>query len=204
MVGDNRRSPVNSMRPLLVLAGTFAPQRVSDMYYDTLYPSKVIALPGGGRDRLHRTYSTIVGTIQDWALQQDEPVVLAGHSQGAIHALSFALDHPHLVHEVVGIAGPFDGARSPSIAQGMRPHVKRILPVGLDFQSGSSYLCVLQARARNSVVPVTLVAGKSDALVSVQSAHAISPSTKVTHSGGHTTVLHQRSTKHLLRELRER
>lgn len=192
------------MRPLLVLAGTFAPQRVSNVYYASLYPTRVIALPGGGSDRLHKTYASIQASIYEWALQQDEGIVLAGHSQGAIHALSFALDHPHLVHEVVGIAGPFDGANGPAITTRIRSHVKRVIPVGVDFQRGSSYLLALQERATTSSVSITLVAGSADMLVTQESAHAINPADKVVHEGGHTTVLHQRDTKHLLRVLRER
>lgn len=192
------------MRPLLVLAGTFAPQRVSNRYYNPLYPTAVIALPGGGRDRLHRTYSIIRPAIKRWILQQDGPVVLTGHSQGAIHALSFALEHPHLVSDVVGIAGPFDGANSPFLAPNLEPHIRRILPVGVDFRTGSSYLEELRDRAKESEVPTTLIAGSSDALVTPQSAHAVDPADKVLFAGGHTTVLHQRDTKRLLRGLREK
>jgi pimeloyl-ACP methyl ester carboxylesterase len=192
------------VRPLLVLAGTFAPQRISDRYYGALYPTKVLALPGGGRDRLHRTYAVFKSTVQRWILEQDEAVVLVGHSQGAIHALTFALDHPHLVSDVVGIAGPYEGASSPFLAApNLEQHIGRFLPVGLDFQTKSSYLRELRERAKESEVPLTLVAGRSDGLVTQRSAHAVDPADKVIFSGGHTTVLHQRDTKRLLRRLRE-
>lgn len=192
------------MRDCLVIAGTFATQRVSDFYYASLRPTKVFALPNGGWGRLHRTYEAIRPVLLEWAAQQEQPIVLVGHSQGAIHAIAFAIEHPELVDSVIGIAGPFDGANGPAITTDLRRSVKRIIPVALDFQKGAPYLMDLQQRATLSTVSISLVAGATDRLVSRESAHAIDPADKVIHEGGHTTVLHQRATKHLLRELREK
>lgn len=190
------------MRPLIVLGGTFASQRVANRYYASLYPTEVLALPGGGRDRLRTTYATIREAVANRSETYDEPVVLAGHSQGAIHAVMFAIDNPHLVKSVVGIAGPFGGANSPLIPYNLEGSVHKIIPVGMDFRQGSEYLSELKERAKTSEVPTALVAAASDVLVTKQSAHAIDPATKFVFSGGHTTVLLQRSTKRLLKELR--
>lgn len=42
----------------------------------------------------------------------DSPVVLVGHSQGAIASLRYAVDHPHQVLHVVSVGAPWLGSAS--------------------------------------------------------------------------------------------
>lgn len=191
------------MRSVLVLAGTFAPQSAANVYYGSLRADRVVALPGGGRGRLHATYTSLAPLISSWIEQQDEPVVLVGHSQGAIHAVQFAVDNPDMVDSVVGIAGPFSGANSPNIPTYVERHLSWLAPVGLDLRGGAALLVSLQRRVAAQVVPnLTLVAGNKDLLVSVESAHALVPAETLLLDAGHSSVVQRWEVRHLLRELR--
>lgn len=76
----------------------------------------------------------------------DGPVVLVGHSQGAIACLRYAIDHPHQVLHVVSVGAPYNGsvsAKKLSSALSWLP--LDITPALADMADGSLFLEQLHA-----------------------------------------------------------
>lgn len=76
----------------------------------------------------------------------DSPVVLVGHSQGAIASLRYAVDHPHQVLHVVSVGAPWRGSVSAKTVSGLFRWAPRDLtPALADMAEGSPFLEQLQA-----------------------------------------------------------
>ena len=71
---------------------------------------------------------------------RDSPVILVGHSQGALAVLRYAVDHPRQVPHVFSIGAPWHGAASAA-------HLSRLvlnwLPAIRDMAPGSPFLTQL-------------------------------------------------------------
>lgn len=167
------------MAPVAVLAGTSVGRRLADAIY-TLWNGKVFALPGRGLGQIEGTYRQLEERLVRWVDRQGEPIVLAGHSQGALHAVRFAVDHPDLVARTVAVGGPFKGS-------GLA-----VLKTGCVAGMASDSLWLERLRVRTlGMQNLTLVAGSKDLLVEVGSAHGIwSPhAVKLTVDCGHIGLL---------------
>lgn len=71
----------------------------------------------------------------------DSPVVLVGHSQGAIASLRYAVDHPHQVLHVVSVGAPWGGSVSAKKLSSLFRWVPRDLtPALTDMAAGSPFL----------------------------------------------------------------
>jgi pimeloyl-ACP methyl ester carboxylesterase len=76
----------------------------------------------------------------------DGPVVLVGHSQGAIACLRYAIDHPHQVLHVVSVGAPYSGSISAKKVSGaLRWLPVDITPALADMADGSPFLEQLHA-----------------------------------------------------------
>lgn len=147
--------------PLVVIAGTGVGERAARIAYQRWLqpsPARVFTLPGRGLGRIEDTYAELEVQLVDWLGWKRVPAVVVGHSQGCIHALRFAVDHPRLVEHVVSVAGPLAGTTA--------AQAPAVLPIVEALQPGSNDLHRLQFMARNRLTrPVTLIAGHHDALV---------------------------------------
>jgi pimeloyl-ACP methyl ester carboxylesterase len=71
----------------------------------------------------------------------EDPVVLVGHSQGAIASLRYAIDHPHQVLHVVSVGAPYGGSVSArKVSQALRWLPRDITPALADMAAGSPFL----------------------------------------------------------------
>lgn len=65
---------------------------------------------------LHRSQRHLAGDIRRGLVAQDRapdaPVVIVGHSQGALAALRYAIEHPQQVQHVFSVGAPWHGSRS--------------------------------------------------------------------------------------------
>ena len=76
----------------------------------------------------------------------DGPVVLVGHSQGAIACLRYAIDHPNQVLHVVSVGAPYNGSISAKKVSGaLRWLPVDITPALADMADGSPFLEQLHA-----------------------------------------------------------
>ncbi len=76
----------------------------------------------------------------------DDPVVLVGHSQGAIASLRYAIDHPNQVLHVVSVGAPYGGSVSArAVSQALRWLPRDITPALADMAAGSPFLEQLHA-----------------------------------------------------------
>lgn len=76
----------------------------------------------------------------------DSPIVLVGHSQGALASLRYALDHPHQVLHVVSVGAPWKGSHSAKRVSGLLRWTPRdITPALSDMAEGSPFLTQLHA-----------------------------------------------------------
>lgn len=74
-------------------------------------------------------------------LSTDSPVVLVGHSQGALASLRYALDHPHQVLHVISVGAPWRGSFSAGrMSRMMRWTRVDIAPALTDMAEGSVFL----------------------------------------------------------------
>lgn len=71
----------------------------------------------------------------------DDPVVLVGHSQGAIACLRYAVDHPHQVLHVISVGAPYNGSVSAKkVSSALRWLPRDITPALADMADGSPFL----------------------------------------------------------------
>jgi pimeloyl-ACP methyl ester carboxylesterase len=71
----------------------------------------------------------------------EAPVVLVGHSQGAIACLRYAVDHPNQVLHVVSVGAPYNGSVSAKKVSGALRWLPRdITPALADMAEGSPFL----------------------------------------------------------------
>lgn len=97
--------------PFVVVAGTFAPRRSVDRYYGPLVAgreqSAVLALKHFG---MASTRDSALRVHRYCQKNFDEPVMVAGHSQGALVAVWLWLFRPEWYRPPVMLAGPWAGA----------------------------------------------------------------------------------------------
>lgn len=180
-----------SRTPLAVIPGTGVGSVGASVAYrhwlehkDRLFP-----LPGKGLNDLDATYSVIEPTLVEWATERGGRIAIAGHSQGAYHAVRFGLQNPHLVSAVVGVGGPFDGAIRSPFPSAVNRLIRVVVPVAMDFKSDSRRLKSLEEQVRDSwpdEVNLTLVAGHRDLLVRPRrSAHGLHGNIRKVYIGPH-------------------
>jgi pimeloyl-ACP methyl ester carboxylesterase len=74
----------------------------------------------------------------------DSPVVLVGHSQGALACLRYAIDHPENVLHVISVGAPWNGSRSAGrVSRLMGLTGRDLTPALTDMASGSAFLTAL-------------------------------------------------------------
>ncbi len=88
----------------------------------------------------------IVRGLEKQGRDPDDPVVLVGHSQGAIACLRYAVDHPHQVLHVVSVGAPYGGSVSArAVSRSLRWLPRDITPALADMAAGSPFLEQLHA-----------------------------------------------------------
>ncbi|HPE12697.1 MAG: alpha/beta hydrolase [Actinobacteria bacterium] len=97
---------------------------------------------------LHKSQEHISEDIQRGLHRQgrdpDSPVVLVGHSQGALASLRYAVDHPNQVLHVVSVGSPWNGSHSAKrVARLLRWAPRDITPALTDMAEGSPFLAQL-------------------------------------------------------------
>ena len=97
---------------------------------------------------LHKSQEHIETDIRKGMLAQgrqpDAPVVLVGHSQGALACLRYAIDHPHQVLHVISVGAPWQGSISAGrVARMVRWTRLDIAPALTDMAEGSAFLTQL-------------------------------------------------------------
>lgn len=79
--------------------------------------------------------------LRDQGRAPDSPVVLVGHSQGALASLRYAVDHPQQVLHVVSVGAPWDGSLSAKRVSGLfRWAPGDVTPALTDMAQGSTFL----------------------------------------------------------------
>jgi len=74
----------------------------------------------------------------------DSPVVIVGHSQGAIASLRYAVDHPHQVLHAISVGAPWQGSLSARrVSRLFRWSPRDITPALSDMAEGSPFLAQL-------------------------------------------------------------
>ena len=94
---------------------------------------------------LHRSQHSLGRDIRAGLVAQGRdptsPVVLVGHSQGALACLRYAVDHPRQVQHVVSVGAPWNGSRSAArVARLVTVRNRTIAPALTDMAEGSVFL----------------------------------------------------------------
>ncbi len=94
---------------------------------------------------LHRSQAPLGKDIRSGLVAQgadpDSPIVLVGHSQGAIASLRYAVDHPDQVQHVVSVGAPWHGSRSAArVARLVSRGDRTLAPALTDMAEGSAFL----------------------------------------------------------------
>ncbi len=97
---------------------------------------------------LARSQEHIASDIQKGLAAQGRqpyaPVVLVGHSQGALASLRYAIDHPEQVLHVISVGAPWNGSRTAGRVSDLLRRTGRDLAPGLtDMAAGSDFLNAL-------------------------------------------------------------
>ena len=114
---------------------------------------------------LHRSQEHLARDIRRGLLDQGRdpgcPIVLVGHSQGALAALRYTMDHPDQVEHVFSVGAPWNGARSATNVN--RLVGRRLVPAISDMAKGSAFLERLHA----DVAPI------ADRITNIYATHEI-------------------------------
>lgn len=99
---------------------------------------------------LHRSQRHLALDIQRGLADQhrdpDSPIVLVGHSQGALAAMRYAIDHPEQVQHVFSVGAPWHGSRSAArVSRLLRFLPRDVAPALTDMAEGSEFLQDLHA-----------------------------------------------------------
>lgn len=99
---------------------------------------------------LHRSQEYLAADVRRGLRAQgrdpDEPVVIVGHSQGALAALRYAVDHPQQVVHVVAVGTPWHGSVSARrVAGWVRRTGLELTPALADMAADSPFLRTLHA-----------------------------------------------------------
>lgn len=94
---------------------------------------------------LHRSQGPLAKDIRSGLLAQgadpESPIVLVGHSQGALASLRFAVDHPEQVRHVISVGAPWHGSRSAArVARWVTRGPRTLAPALTDMAEGSDFL----------------------------------------------------------------
>lgn len=94
---------------------------------------------------LHRSQQHLAADIERGLSEQhrasDAPIVIAGHSQGALAAMRYAIDHPDQVQHVFSVGAPWHGSRSAArVARLLRWSPRDLTPALTDMAAGSRFL----------------------------------------------------------------
>lgn len=127
---------------VVVIGGTLALKPLARPYYWLLCllagHAKLVTLPDGGLRSLADTYPVLSAQIQA-ICPDDEPMILIGHSQGALLAAMYAAAHTNVMR-IVAISGPFGGVATCHAARFLPSSLARRLPILRDLTPGSAAL----------------------------------------------------------------
>jgi pimeloyl-ACP methyl ester carboxylesterase len=120
---------------------------------------------------LHNSQHHLAEDIRKGLLEQDRrpdsPVVMVGHSQGALASLRYALDHPEQVLHVFSVGAPWHGSRSAArVARLAGRSGRNITPALTDMAAGSSFLRDLHAELPRIADRVTNVYSTHEIVIS--------------------------------------
>ncbi len=123
----------------LVIAGTGVPGPVAKRFYSSmagkLPNATILSLPGFGFGGLDHCYEHVEAEFLKLLVGKD-PVIVVGHSQGALLAARLAYAHPGRVSSAFCLSGPFNGARSAEL--------NKFVPAASDMSQGSPFLVALR------------------------------------------------------------
>lgn len=117
---------------------------------------------------LHSSQEHLARDIRKGLLAQgrrpDAPLVLVGHSQGALACLRYLIDHPDQVLYVFSVGAPWHGSRSASrVTRLLRWTGRDLTPALTDMAAGSEFL----TRLHDELPPV------ADRVTNIYSTHEI-------------------------------
>lgn len=171
----------------VVVSGTMVGPQVAHLSYRA-WGGKMAWIPTHGTARLEGTFRRLEPHLLKMT-DRYGPVELVGHSQGALHAMRFAIEHPDRVERMVGVAGPYLGTPWSS-----GPPVVGCVK---DMAPGSKFLQGLRDGASSYDGEVILIGGTRDRLVPLPSAHGID-GRKITVDHSHTSLMRVRLDELLL------
>jgi pimeloyl-ACP methyl ester carboxylesterase len=94
---------------------------------------------------LHRSQQHITADIRrglaEMGRPPDSPVVLVGHSQGALAVLRYGIDHPEQVRHIISVGAPWHGSVSAGrVARLVARTGRDLTPALTDMAAGSPFL----------------------------------------------------------------
>lgn len=150
----------------IFIGGTFATSLFGKLYYHRVAQlfghAHVITIPGSGLLAIDEATVLVAAEIAK-LVPAGTPIVLGGHSQGALIAAQYALDHPE-VTRVVALNAPFDGTCRAYLGYALMASMRDMVP-------GSAYLMRLNARLSEIADRLATVAFADDLLVPWQSSY---------------------------------
>jgi hypothetical protein len=150
----------------IFIGGTFATSLFGKLFYHRVAKlfgrAHVITIPGCGLLAIDQAAELVTAEIAKW-VPAGTPIVLGGHSQGALIAAHYALDHPEVVR-VVALNAPFDGTCRAYLGYPLMASMRDMAP-------GSAYLTRLNARLPEIAGRLATVAFADDMLVPWQSSY---------------------------------
>lgn len=119
---------------------------------------------------LHRSQDSLARDIRKGLLAQgrdpESPVVLVGHSQGALACLRYATDNPGQVQHVVSVGAPWLGSRSAArVSRLLRITRRDFAPALADMAEGSPFLTSLHADLPSIAERVTNIYSRHEIVI---------------------------------------
>jgi pimeloyl-ACP methyl ester carboxylesterase len=142
---------------VILIGGTLAVKWPALPYYLLLawrLGAKLMFLPHGGTRPIEETYQELAAQID--AYVGDDPVILAGHSQGGLMAARYLVDHPETV-EAIALSAPFHGSLLCYLARPISWILPGFLPAAKDMSPNSPFLKDLRRRLAESAVAQRLI-----------------------------------------------
>lgn len=152
---------------------------------------------------LHKSQEHIAHDIQQGLHAQgrdpDSPVVIVGHSQGALASMRYALDHPRQVLHVVSVGAPWKGSVSARRISRLLSWTPRdVTPALSDMAEGSEFLEHLHTDLHKIADRVTNIYSTHEVLIRPY-VHAHIPVEGVTN----VLIANEKEYEHHLRVYRE-